>query len=684
MRGDAKPLVKMMQGAETRFVIPVYQRNYDWKREQCKRLFDDLEDVVHEGRPSHFFGSIVSKANMERRVLIDGQQRVTTTFILLAALCKQVEDGAIVSEDPKRTARYVRTQWLIDEFDDVEKLKLKLVKGDQSAFARVVAGDSGKLVDGSNVTENYRYFLDRIAATDLTAEELRDAVKALEVIDISLEDGDNPQLIFESLNSTGLDLSAGDKIRNLILMDLPEKTQEEYYEKYWNPIEVNTEFDVSSFVRDYLAAVTRRTPTIKRVYQTFRDFSAGRDMGKLLEELLRYSSVYKGIADGTVGSKRIDPVLRRLGLMDMGVMNPYLLSCLVAYEDGTVGEVDMAGALAAVETYLFRRWVVSVPTNALNKVFEQLHWEAMKGVAEGASYADAVKFVLLRREGSGRLPGDAEFRGGYEKTNFYNAGRWRFYLYDRLENGNNVESMDVVGMLESGTASVEHVMPRTLSKAWRDSLGENADDIHERWLNTMGNLTLTGYNSQYSNSPFAEKRDRKNGFKDSGFRLNKYIASCEAWGPEQMEERFERVWELFMELWPLPTSSYVPAVHEHESHGLDEDYDLTGRKLAAYAFQGARHTTKNWVDMMQGVLRELYTIDPSGIRSVATGVKFPARYFSDRPLDYGFEVGGGIWFNPGCSTSTKCDALRRIIERVDGAELSDLTFEVYDEKGDEE
>ncbi len=684
MRGDAKPLVKMMQGAETRFVIPVYQRNYDWKREQCKRLFDDLEDVVHEGRPSHFFGSIVSKANMERRVLIDGQQRVTTTFILLAALCKQVEDGAIVSEDPKRTARYVRTQWLIDEFDDVEKLKLKLVKGDQSAFARVVAGDSGKLVDGSNVTENYRYFLDRIAATDLTAEELRDAVKALEVIDISLEDGDNPQLIFESLNSTGLDLSAGDKIRNLILMDLPEKTQEEYYEKYWNPIEVNTEFDVSSFVRDYLAAVTRRTPTIKRVYQTFRDFSAGRDMGKLLEELLRYSSVYKGIADGTVGSKRIDPVLRRLGLMDMGVMNPYLLSCLVAYEDGTVGEVDMAGALAAVETYLFRRWVVSVPTNALNKVFEQLHWEAMKGVAEGASYADAIKFVFLRREGSGRLPGDAEFRGGYEKTNFYNAGRWRFYLYDRLENGNNVESMDVVGMLESGTASVEHVMPRTLSKAWRDSLGENADDIHERWLNTMGNLTLTGYNSQYSNSPFAEKRDRKNGFKDSGFRLNKYIASCEAWGPEQMEERFERVWELFMELWPLPTSSYVPAVHEHESHGLDEDYDLTGRKLAAYAFQGARHTTKNWVDMMQGVLRELYTIDPSGIRSVATGVKFPARYFSDRPLDYGFEVGGGIWFNPGCSTSTKCDALRRIIERVDGAELSDLTFEVYDEKGDEE
>ena len=683
MRGDAKPLVKMMQGAETRFVIPVYQRNYDWKREQCKRLFDDLEDVVHEGRTSHFFGSIVSKSDMERRLLIDGQQRVTTTFILLAALCKQVEDGAIASGDPATMARYVRTQWLIDEFDEVEKLKLKLVKGDQEAFARVVAGDPDRLLVGSNVTENYRYFLGRIAATDLTAEELRGAIKALEVIDIALEDGDNAQLIFESLSSTGLDLSEGDKIRNLVLMDLPEETQEEFYAKYWNPIEVNTGYDVSAFVRDYLAAVTRKTPAVRRVYQTFREFSNGKDVRCLLEELLRYSNVYREIAGGSVRSKKVDPVLWRLGLMDMGVVNPYLLSAITAYEDGAIGEADLAEALRAVETYLFRRWVASVPTNALNKVFEMLHWDAMRGVSEGASYAEAVKSALLRREGSGRLPGDAEFRAGYERTNFNSAGRWRSYLYDRLENGDSVERMDVVGLLETGDVSVEHVMPRTLSKAWRDSLGEGADEIHGRWLNTMGNLTLTGYNSQYSNSPFAEKRDRKNGFKDSGFKMNKFVASCDVWGPEQMEERFEAVWVLFLELWPMPETSYVPATREHEAHGLDEGYDLTGRKLAAYTFQGARHTTKNWVEMIQGVLRELYALDPLGIRSVATGIKFPARYFSDRPLDYGFEVGGGIWFNPGCSTSTKCDALRRIIDRVDGAEQADLTFEVYEERGAE-
>lgn len=655
-------------------------RNYDWKREQCKRLFDDLEEVVHEGRASHFFGSIVSKADMERRILIDGQQRVTTTFVLLAALCKQIEAGAIESENPEKTARYIRNQWLIDEYDDVEKLKLKLVKGDQQAFRSVVEGDPDKLVDGSNVTENYRYFLERISETDLTAEELRDAIRALEVIDIGLERGDNAQLIFESLNSTGLDLSEGDKIRNYVLMDLPEKTQEECYERYWNPIEVNTDYDVSSFIRDYLAAVTRKTPAIRRVYHVFREFAAGKESEPLLEELLRYSSVYKKISDGKVGSAKVDPVLGRLVLMDMGVMNPYLLSALVAYEDGTVGEADLAEALRAVETYLFRRWVVSVPTNALNKVFEMLHWDAMRGVADGASYADAVKYALLRRDGSGRLPNDAEFRDSYERTNFYGIGRWRFYLYERLENGDSVERMDVVGMLESGDASVEHVMPQTLSKAWRDALGEDAAEIHERWLNTLGNLTLTGYNSQYSNSPFADKRDMKNGFRDSGYRLNKFIGSCEEWGPEQMEERYESVWKLFLELWPMPETSYVPTVHEHESHGLDEDYNLTGRKLAAYTFLGARHTTKNWVEMIQGVLRELYVLDPAGIRAVATGLKFPAKYFSEKTLDYGFEVGGGIWFNPGSSTSTKCEALRRVIDRVDGVEYSDLTFEVYDEK----
>lgn len=191
---------------------------------------------------------------MDRRVLIDGQQRVTTVFILLAALVAQLEAGNVASENPGRTADRIRREWLIDEFDEVEKLKL--VKDDQEAFSRVVEGDAGRLVEGSNVTENYRYLLGRVGATGLTAEELRDAVKALTVIDIRLEADDDAQFIFESLNSTGLALSEGDKIHNYILMDLPEAEQEECYTKYWNPIEANCGYDVSGFVRDWLTCAT--------------------------------------------------------------------------------------------------------------------------------------------------------------------------------------------------------------------------------------------------------------------------------------------------------------------------------------------------------------------------------------------------------------------------------------------
>ena len=632
MRGDAKPLVKMLQGADTRFVIPVYQRNYDWRQEQCERLFDDLEGIAREGRASHFFGSIVSKADMDRRVLIDGQQRVTTVFILLAALVAQLEAGNVASESPGRTADRIRREWLIDEFDEVEKLKLKLIKDDQEAFKRVVEGDADKLVEGSNVTENYRYLLGRVGAMGLTAEELRDAVKALTVIDIRLEADDDAQLIFESLNSTGLALSEGDKIRNYILMDLPEAEQEECYTKYWNPIEANCGYDVSGFVRDWLTCATGRTPAIARVYPEFRRHAASRVAGDLLAELLRYSELYRQAEGASCPSARANAVLRRLELLDAGVTMPFLMSALASFEGGEIGEGELVEALLAVETYLFRRWVCRVPTNALNKVFETLHREAERGVADGQGYANALKHSLLRREGAGVLPRDDEFRRCFEWRDFYHIDRKRLYLYDRLENGDSVERVNVVGMLEDGTLTVEHIMPQTLSPQWRHELGEEADDeVHAAYVNTIGNLTLTGYNSQYSNNPFADKRDRENGFRDSGLRL---------------------------------------------SRALDGGFEFTGLKVSACSLRGERAAVGTWVEAMRWLLPRVYAEDPRAFRAAVTGGRFPSRYFSTEPLGYGFEIGGGIWYNPGCSTSEKMETLRRIVDRVDTLEQGDISFEV--------
>lgn len=677
MRGDAKPLVKMLQGAETRFVIPVYQRNYDWKREQCARLFDDLEEVVEEGRSSHFFGSIVSKADMERRVLIDGQQRVTTVFILLAALVKQTEEGNIASAGPKKTADRIRREWLIDEYDEVEKLKLKLVKGDQEAFKKVIDGDADNLVEGSNVTENYRYLLERIGATDLTSEELREAVKALTVIDIRLEGDDNAQLIFESLNSTGLALSEGDKIRNYILMDLPEADQDAYYRKYWNPIELNCGYDTSSFIRDFLTCMTRRTPVIARVYPEFRRYAATRSTVDLLDGMLRYSTLCREVGEASCGSAKVDAVLRRLGLLDMGVMTPFLMSALATYEDGSIAEGELVESLSAVETYVFRRWVCKMPTNALNKVFETLHWEAAKGLEDGQGYANALKYSLLRREGAGLLPRDDEFERCFEWRDFYHIDRKRFYLYDRLENGDSVERIDVVGMMEEGVLTVEHIMPQTLSEQWREDLGYLVDDeVHTAYVNTIGNLTLTGYNSQYSNNPFKDKRDRDHGFKESGLRLNRIVSLCGSWTIPEIERRRGRIWKKFLEFWPMPESAYSPKEVLRESHALDSGFEFTGRKVAAYSFRGERMAAKTWVEAMEGLLPRIYAEDPHAVRGVVTSGKYPSRYFSTEPLDYGFEIGGGVWYDPGCSTSNKMETLRRIVDKVESIERSDIAFEV--------
>lgn len=678
MRGDAKKLAKMLQGAQTRFVIPVYQRNYDWKREQCKRFFDDLEDVVQQSRESHFFGSIVSQMNMDRRVLIDGQQRVTTVYLLLAALLRQIKSGAI--EARKDTLpEFIRYEYLMDRYDESDqKLKLKLVKDDQEALGKIMDEDD-HLVEGSNVTENYRYFLERISQTDLSADQLKDAVESLEVIDIMLESDDDAQLIFESLNSTGLSLSEGDKIRNYVLMNLPEDLQNRYYEQYWNIIEANTDYEVSSFIRDYIAAKTRKTPIISRVYPSFRSYAKAFKTDSLLADLLRYSVHYRRIIGLGRANSRVDVALRRLGLLEMSITAPFLLSMLDYADAGNLAEDQVLAAIGIIEDYLFRRWVCNIGTNALNKVFENLHYDAVRGVSDGADYCEALKYSLLRRESNGRFPRDDEFRQSYTERNFYGIGRKRLYLYNCLENRDNVERVNVVDMLEDGTLSVEHIMPQTLSRKWRDSLGTNADAIHEQWLNRMGNLTLTGYNSQYSNNEFSDKRDRDHGFKDSGLKLNRFVSTCESWGEPEMRERDDRIWRRFLTIWPCITTDYHPKAEEHESHPLDEDFNFTNRKVAAYVFQGARHTVKTWVEMMQSILGSLYEIDPAAVRAVAFGDKFPARYFSNDPLEYGFEIGPGLWFDPGNSTATKIEALRRIIERMPDVDSSDLSFELYDE-----
>lgn len=271
MKGDAQPLIKFFDGSDKRFIIPLYQRNYDWKEENCEQLFNDLLNLHESNRKSHFFGSIVSsiQPGTEDRYIIDGQQRITTVSLLLIAMVNAQKEGLIEAVDSKLVEKIFK-RYLVDEYqEDERKVKLKPIKKDMEAFDALLYKSREQYIKESNVTRNYDFFYDRVIRSGLTIDELFETIKRLEVINIRLDADDDPQLIFESLNSTGLDLSEADKIRNYLLMSLSPTEQDDLYNRFWNPIEVFTKYDPSSFVRDYLTMKQGKIGRIDKIYFKF-------------------------------------------------------------------------------------------------------------------------------------------------------------------------------------------------------------------------------------------------------------------------------------------------------------------------------------------------------------------------------------------------------------------------------
>lgn len=686
MDGHKQYLTDLIEGKLTRFVIPVYQRNYDWKQEQCGRLFDDLVEVAKTGRDEHFFGSIVSQTPRGERVVIDGQQRITTVFLLLAAIRSQLRAGIIAAKDTE-LADDIDEYYLIDrKHKNDQKLRLKLIKSDRKAFAAILEEKEEDFIPESNVTQNFLYLKGRLASTDADIDELYEAIKSLCVIDITLDPEDDAQLIFESLNSTGLDLSEADKIRNFVLMNLNQDIQETYYDNYWNAVEVNTDYEVSEYIRFYLAAREGKTPAVKKVYPAFRAYAAKRFCNPdendftirtedLLKELLRYSTHYRNCIHPDTGSRDIDSALNAINLFDASVTHPYLLNLLEYRKQGGIDDDAVAEVLWVIDSFLFRRWVCSVPTNALNKIFETLHADAIKGVSEGFDYQDVVKYLITHKGGTGRFPEDGDFLYALDMRDFYRIGNRKYYLYDRLENGRSNERISVVAGLESGDFSVEHIMPQTLSADWKKELGSDWERIHEEWLHKLANLTLTAYNSDYSNRPFAQKRSMEKGFENSGFRMNQWVARQDTWGELQMKEREEKLEKSFLELWPYPHSTYEPKKTLPESAALDSDVEFTGRRISGFNFMDVHYMVNQWNDMLAKVLQLVYELEPAKIHLLVGRPGYPASAFH-KDDDHGFsKIADGVYAKTASSTVAKIDLLRSVFDLC-GIDQSDLVFEM--------
>lgn len=692
MKGSEAKMTGFMEGADKRYIIPVYQRKYDWKLENCRQLYNDLKKIVLEGRSSHFFGSIVSSvvpvgSRLEYHI-IDGQQRLTTVTLLLLAMRNLIAQQKLVSQsgrlDEQIAQRFLISPWAAAD----DQIKLRPVKGDREALARLFGAEED-FDPASNLTHNYRFFCDMLLKESISIDELYAAIGKLEIISITLDHDDNAQLIFESLNSTGLALEEGDKIRNYILMGLNPREQNSYYDTYWTKIEKCTGNDVSSFVRDYLSIKEQVTPTLNTVYHAFKIYADGirQPITTLLDDLLRYARLFEKLrtCKSGLGEKRLDDCLYRMSRLDIGVTRPFLMEVLRLNQDGKLSSQDVLTVFLTTEDYLFRRNICEVPTNALNKIFLMLNKEILRYDGTTENYVEKFVYALLSKRESGRFPDDEEFSTALAAKQVYlMRGKYKAYLFERLENYGTIETKDVYTHLDNKVYTIEHIMPQHLTPAWTRALGPNSAEIHSTWLHRLANLTLTGYNPNLSNKTFAEKRDaEEGGYKASGLKMNQKIAQKETWGLAELEERNRELVALALKIWPFPQSGFVPAEKEFDFCTLDdEDVNLTGRSIAKYSLQNVEQPVSSWSSMFEQVVKFLHEKDKSVLFELVHAPDEDSSLSAilsgtDDGLRIPLKIDDGIYIEKNTSTAYKISLLRRLFARYE-MNPADLVFYLKD------
>lgn len=697
MKGSETKMLNFMEGADKRYIIPVYQRKYNWKQENCQQLYDDLKKIIRDKRESHFFGSIVSSvaANGSKieYYIIDGQQRLTTVTLLLLAIRNLLIKKRITSAKENLNEQ-INQRFLISPWANADdQIKLRPVKSDREALARLFDGED--YIPTSNLTINYRFFCEQLLRHEISVDDLFMAISKLEIISITLDNSDNAQLIFESLNSTGLALTEGDKIRNYILMGQLPENQIKLYDVYWAKIERCTGNDVSSFIRDYLSIKRQITPTISNVYKDFKEYAVSTNLPveDLLEDLLRYARLFEklSICKSDLQNRKLDDCLYRLMRLEIVVTRPFLMEVLRLNQDNKLNTDDVLQIFLVTENYLFRRNICDVPTNALNKIFLNLNKEIIRYDGTTDNYVQKFIYTLLSKKDSGRFPDDKEFSAELSVKPVYQMrGKYKAYLFERFENYGTVETKDVYTHLDNNTYSIEHIMPQHLTPAWIASLGENALEIHSVWLHRLANLTLTGYNPYLSNKTFDEKLNAENGgYKNSGLKMNQKISSKKSWGLEELEERNAEMIALAKKIWAYPQTTFVPAKKEFYSCTLDdENIELTGRNIVKYGYQNIEQSVNTWADMMEHVIKYLHQKDKSVLADLAYNVSAYAElsnYVSNdkNKLRSPLKIDNDIYIERNTSTALKISILRRLFVLYN-AEPADLVFYLKDTEKENE
>jgi uncharacterized protein with ParB-like and HNH nuclease domain len=558
MQAGETSFLSLLNGSK-QFVIPIYQRTYSWTYEQCEQLWND---IVRTGKSDdakgHFVGSVVyiqdglfPGVGPVELLVIDGQQRLTTLSLLLVALSEAAKK-VLYSIDFSHDKLY--GLYLTNHFHEgAQYHKLLLTQSDKEALIQLIDDPSHAKAkwSESRLLKNYVYFENLLCQGDVDLNIVYRGISKLILVYIALGQDDNPQLIFESLNSTGMDLSQADLIRNYMLMRMSSDEQTKLYNKYWYPIEQsfngggdNYQFD--RFMRDYLTMKLGIIPNIDKVYANFKAYQQSADipMQALVADIYCYAQYFVNMAFEQEKDSELKEALKNVNTLKVDVAYPFLLEVYSDYANQRLSNADFLVILRLVECYVFRRAICGVPTNSMNKTFAALAREIDK-----EHYLESVQAAFLEKTSSRRLPRDEEFQAEFIVKDVYNF-RSRNYLLRKLEDFNHSKQL-----VNVDSYTVEHILPQNplLRPEWQDELGPNWKNIQAQYLHTIGNLTLTGYNPTLSDLPFQKKRDEeKGGFKRTPLWLNEGLAQLEHWGEVEIQQRATKLAKQAVQVWPIP------------------------------------------------------------------------------------------------------------------------------------
>ena len=554
MDAGAQPILELLTEA-SQFTVPIYQRTYSWEKAQCQQLWDDIEKVGREDNYNlHFVGSIVyireghsiHKTNL---LVIDGQQRLTTVFLILEALARKLKSRNEQVENFSDES--IRNTYLLDKSKGI-KHKLTLTQSDKNTLQAILDGHLEPPQGySSSVWENFKFFEECIAnLDDLTA--LWIGLNKLMVVYVALDRGqNNPQQIFESMNHTGKELSQTDLIRNFILMDLESDHQKNLYRVQWLPMEekfgekLNSLFD--RFIRSYLSLKMGAIPTRRDVYEKFKKHRGspendGVGVDEFVKEISKFAKYYCKIAINQETDKALNSEFESFHELRTESAYPLLLKLYDEYENGQLDHSDFVESVQLISSYVLRRAVCGLDKKAINKFFVNV--ASNIGKEKHLEYIKA-RLIMIDPNSLQRFPDDEEFKKNLIEGTLYKNKICRYLLYEleKLINDNENERV------ERSKCSVEHIMPQKITGGWRKDLGDEAENTHKIWLHTLGNLTLTGDNIKLGNRRFAEKRDK---YSDSSIRLTRDLKQYQEWKKKTILQRAEQLAQQSMIIWSTP------------------------------------------------------------------------------------------------------------------------------------